>query len=121
MQAVTGITNQPAQIVNLTASDGSTVTLTLAYRPQQLGWFFDLQWNGTSPATEINGRRITAFPNLLRQFKNILTFGLACVTTDGLEPLGQDDFSTQYATILLLSPADVKIIEAVVFPGNTGS
>lgn len=121
MQTVTGISNQPTQVFNLVPEDGSTVTLTLTYRPQQMGWFYDLVWNGTDPATTINGRRVSNFPNLLRQFKNVLSFGIACVTADGHEPLGQNDFASGYAQLLLLSPADLAAIEAQVFPGNSSS
>lgn len=118
MQRVTGISDYPSQIVNLTAEDGSTVTLTLTVRPQQTGWYFDLIWNGVSPAKPINGVRITTFPNLLRQWKNLLSFGIACVTSDGREPLGAADFQSGYARLLLLSATDVAQIEASVFPGG---
>lgn len=118
MQAITGITSEPAQVFNLTPGDGSTATLTIAYRPQQLGWFYDLVWNGTTPSTDINGRRITNFPNLLRQFENLLSFGVACITQDGYEPLGQNDFQSGYATLLLLTKADIAAINAAIFPGE---
>lgn len=118
MDLVTGISNQPAQVFNLTPSDGSTATITLAYRPQQKGWFFDLTWNGTNPATTINGFRLSTFPNVLRQFRNVLSFGLACVTADDQEPMGQDDFSSAYARLYLLTPEDVANVEALVFPGE---
>jgi hypothetical protein len=115
MQAVTGISNLPAQILTLTAADGSAITLTLEYRPQQQGWSLDVSWNGTSPATAMNGLRVTNFPNLLRQWRNLITFGLTCVTADGLEPLSIDAFSSGYAQLFLLAAADVARIEDEVF------
>lgn len=119
MQQVTGITSTPAQIINLTADDGSAATLTLEYRPQQTGWYLDLTWNGTSPALQINGLRVTNFPNLLRQWRNLLTFGLAVVTKDGFEPLAIGDFESGYATMIFLSsPVDVALVEAQVFNGR---
>jgi|GEM_PF-1292794 hypothetical protein len=118
MQAITGITDAPVQVFNVNPGDGTTATVTLAFRPQQLGWFIDVLWNGKTPALEINGRRVTAYPNLLRQFKNVLSFGIGCVTQDNYEPLGQGDFASGYATLLLLSQADIASIEAAVFPGN---
>lgn len=118
MQAITGISNQSAQIINVAVPDGSTATITLKYRPQQLGWFFDLTWNGVNPAMQINGRRVTSFPNLLRQFRNILSFGLACITADSYEPLGVDDFDSGYAQLIVLSADDVALIENQIFPGN---
>lgn len=117
MQAITGITAQPTQILNLSIEDGSTATLTLTYRPQQSGWFFELEWNGTNPSKDVNGMRVTNFPNILRQFENLITFGLACITRDGLEPMGRDDFQTGYATMLLLTAAEVELIEDTIFVG----
>jgi hypothetical protein len=115
MQQITGISDNPAQVINLTADDGTTVTLTLEYRPQQSGWSVDVLWNGTTPATELNGLRVTVFPNLVRQWKNLLTFGLACITQDGREPLSVDAFLSGYATLLLLNAADVASIESQIF------
>lgn len=119
MDVITGISDSPAQVFNLTPPDGTTVTLTIFYRPQPMGWFYNLSWNGTNPATQINGRRIVNYPNLLRQWKEILTFGICCVTQDGREPLGQKDFVTNYALLLLLSKDDIAAIESVVFPGRS--
>ena len=114
MQQVTGISSNPAQVLNLTADDGSAVTITLEFRPQQSGWFFDLLWNGTNPATEIDGLRLTVFPNILRQWKNLLSFGLACITQDGREPMTVDAFETGYATLVFLSAADVAQVESQI-------
>ena len=119
MQQVTGISDLPAQVINLTADDGTAATLTMVFRPQQTGWFLDVEWNGTTPATEINGLRVTNFPNILRQWRNLLTFGIAVVTRDGLEPLAVTDFASGYATMIFLpSPADVALVESQVFNGR---
>ena len=115
MQQVTGISEAPAQIITLTLEDGSAITVTLEYRPQQLGWFFSVLWNGSDPATQINGLRMTVFPNVLRQWRNLLPFGLACITQDNREPMAADAFSSGYATMLLLDAADVARVEADIF------
>lgn len=118
MQKVVGISNVASQVFNLTATDGTIVTLNISYRPQQVGWFIDLTWSGTNPSTVNNGIRLTNFPNMLRQWRNIYTFGLGCITQDGYDPLGQNDFQSGYATLLFLDPADVQQIESTVFTGR---
>lgn len=117
MQVITGLTDQPTQVFNLTLEDGSILTVTMTYRPQQIGWYYDLLWNGTTPSTQVFGRRIVTSPNMLRQFRNVWSFGLGCVTSDNYEPLNQSDFSSGYATLLLLDASDVAQIEQVVYPG----
>ena len=118
MQIISGITDAPCQIFSLAIPDGSTANITIAYRPEQQGWFFDLYWNAKSPQFQILGRRITTFPNLLRQFETQLSFGLACVTSDGYEPLNLNDFQSGYATFYLLDQTDMATIESSVFVGS---
>ena len=49
----------------------------MMYFDQNSGWYFQgLNWNNGQ--WQENGRRIVSHPNMLRQYRNILTFGLAC-------------------------------------------
>ncbi len=118
MNLITNISDSPCQTFTLPLADGTQMTMTMAYRPQQTGWYFDLSWTGQTPAFQLNGRRIVTFPNMLRQFRNQITFGLACVTADNLEPLNQTDFSSGYANLYILDMADVGQVEMLAFPGN---
>ena len=52
------------------------------------------------------------------QFKNIFTFGLACVTTDGYEPQNANDFQSGYAQLLLLTGDEVNQINTQIFTSN---
>jgi hypothetical protein len=118
MQLITGINDTPCQIISIAIPDGTTATMTLAYRPNQSGWYFNLSWNGQSPAYTINSMRVTTFPNMLRQFETIFTFGLACVTTDGYEPLNAEDFQSGYANFYLLTSDEVEQIETQILVGD---
>ena len=113
-QQVTGISSDPAQTFSLTLEDGSSVQFTLVYRVQQLGWFYDLTW-GTFV---LNGQRLVTGPNMLRQYQNIIPFGLGCVTSDLGEPLNQTDFTSGYATLFLLDSAGVGETEMAYYPGD---
>ena len=115
MNLINNITDQTAQTFSVTLADGSRATINLAYWPQQLGWYYDVTWS-TGPFP-ILGRRVVTSPNMLRQFRNQIPFGLMVITTDNQEPINQDDFSTGYAQMILLDQDDIATIEATIYPG----
>lgn len=103
--------------MNITLPDGTTVTWTLWYRPNQTGWFYDISWDGVSPAWERNGNRLVTSPNILRQSRALIPFGLTVATRDNGEPVRQQDFINGYATVILLDAVDVINIENTFYPG----
>lgn len=114
MTIVQGITSQPKQQLSLVLADGSTVTALMEYRPQQIGWFVEFTW-GTWKS---NGVRLTASPNLLRQYRKIIPFGIAIITQNNVEPLNVSDFSAGVAMVYLLNADDVTNAEALAYVGN---
>ena len=115
---LTGLTDQPNQQYPITLPDGSTATMLLQFWPQQLGWFYELTWDGQTPQFEEGLAQLVASPNILRQWKNVIPFGLALATKTGLDPTNQEDFVNGNATLLLLNPSDVGSVETTYFPGN---
>ena len=115
MQIVTGINDNPSQVFSLNLPDGTSATFTLSYRPNQKGWYYDMSWNGTNPSFQVNGCRITVFPNILRAFKNKINFCLACLTTDGYEHMNLNDFNIKYANLYVLTETEVQSIESSIF------
>lgn len=122
MQIVTGLTDQSPQVQPIVLPDGSTLTAVLTFRPQQGtiqgGWFADYSWDGQSPPWQLNGTCLVTSPNVLRQYKNQLPFGLTVSTTDNQDPQDQEDFVDGYCTLVLLDADDVIAIEATYFPGH---
>lgn len=117
MTIIQNISDSTPQSLNVVLPDGSTVTIVLTYRVQQSGWFFDISWGGMSPPWQVSGNRLVTSPNILRQYRGVIPFGLTVTTTNNGEPTGQEDFVNGYATPLLLSETDVLDIEAVYYPG----
>jgi hypothetical protein len=64
------------------------------------------------------GQRVVASPNMIRQFRTQVTFGLGCITQNNIEPMGQEDFVNGTATLLVLGATDVAQVEAEVYPGS---
>jgi hypothetical protein len=112
MYIVNSLTDDPVQIQNLVLYDGSVLNFQMRWIPRQLIWVFDSMTWGTG--FNNNGMRVYNSPNMLRQWKNLLTFGLACVTTANREPSLQADFSSGNSTIYILNSAEVQVYEAIL-------
>lgn len=113
MNLLTGITDAARQNTTIRIADGTRATLLLEYRPQQLGWFFDLAHENFA----LKGVRLVASPNILRAWRDLLPFGLAVVTTSAVEPTGARDFVDGVAQIYLLDAEDVIEVEETIFTG----
>jgi len=110
MKYIGNITSDPKQNIKLILDDGSRVDFTLEYRPMQEGWFYSFTWGTYS----VNNKRLVTSPNMLRYFRNIFSFGFACITTDGAEPIYQDDFVNGRAQFYLLNAEDVLAAEVKI-------
>ncbi len=113
MLYINKITNAPSQSINLTGIPGITIGMTLRFLPRIAGWMMGLSYG----ATTINGIIVTTNYNLIRQFRNLLPFGIMCITTNTLDPYDINDFANQVANLYLLDSADVAAIEAGIFTG----
>lgn len=107
MKTINEFTADPKQNHVFTLEDGTVINITFEYRANQTGWFMSFIYEGRS----FNNRRIVASPNMMRQFKDIIPFGLGCSTMDGGEPMFQTDFSSNRATFYLLNADDVQTVE----------
>ncbi len=114
MNTLTGFTDQPKQQAVIPLGDGTRATLTLEFRPAQIGWFASLSYGEFA----LNGQRLTSSPNWLRQWREVLPFGLAVLGVNDADPLRQTDLADGTIQILLLDAADVAAVEAAVYPGN---
>ena len=114
MKQIQGISSQPKQQFTIPLTDGTRVSAYMEYRPQQLGWFLNLTWQTWT----LNGLRVTASPNILRQWQNVIPFGLSVLTSGNVEPLNITDFENTTAVMLLLEGSDIALVNSTAFPGK---
>lgn len=113
MQQIQGITSQPNQQMTVTLPDGSILVVSMLYRDSQMGWFFtSLNWNRGQWIE--NGRRVVTHLNMLRQYKNIIPFGLACFTVNNREPTQIQDFTSGASGLYLLTAGEVAEVETFI-------
>lgn len=119
MNLIQGITDDPIQHTAIVLVDGTKISLTLTFDPLQQGWFADLVYTRSDATTwTLNGEKFVSSPNLLRQFRNLIPFGLMIVTNNGMDPLNLEDFEDGTATVYLLEASDITAVEAAVYPGR---
>lgn len=103
---INAINDDAKQTMQLVIDGYATATLNVEFKPNQYAWFYTLSWNDFETSQEL----LSNSPNLLRQYKKILPFGLLLDTTGGQDPLSQDAFITT-SSLYLLSAQEVLDIE----------
>jgi hypothetical protein len=110
MVLIDNLNDSANQSTALQMPDGSAGTLNLVYRGSIQRWTFDFI-HAAFPNGAIRGQMLCVHPNILRNFKNIIPFGLTIVSANGNDPVSVEDFATGNISIYLLSAADVAAVE----------
>ena len=108
------VLNQLYQQTALQMPDGSTGTLELNYRGAIQRWTFNFT-HAQFPDGALNGQMLCVHPNILRNFKNLLSFGFAIVSATGNDPVSISDFANGSVLLYLLDAADVAEVETTIF------
>lgn len=112
MRKVTNINSDSKQKFNFVLENGTIVTVQLNYVDNQGGWFYSLSYPLTG--FSLNNRRLINSPNMLRSFRRIIPFGLACIVSDGQEPIYQDDFINERCSIYFLNSTEILTVETII-------
>jgi hypothetical protein len=107
MLYINKLTNDAQQQITLTGIPNVQIAMSLRFMPRTAQWIMGLQYQDF----ELEGLAIVASLNMLRQWKNILPFGISCLRADGLDPYQITDFQNKIANLYLLDAADVTTIE----------
>ncbi len=107
MQQLNNLTNDANQLMTFTLTDGSDLKLVFIYRPAIQRWSL----NVSHALLTLNGVNLCLGPNILRQWRNIVPFGLAVLSKDGLDPVDISDFQTGRITVYVLTPEEVQQVE----------
>lgn len=111
MTKIDNLTNFADQQSDLILDDGSVASLNMVYNASTERWIANVFYNGKT----YNGIGLCDHPNILRQWKNVLPFGLSVATSDQTDPFDINDFSSGRVGMFLLNSADVQQIENDIF------
>lgn len=110
MVIIDTISDDASQKISVVLDDGTVVVINFNYRPSIQRWTMDVARTDSSVFTA-KGLMICIHPNLLREWKNVIPFGIACNSTDGVDPIDVSDFSNQRCSLYVLNASDVESIE----------
>ena len=114
MIVVSGLSSQPDQVFRTPLADGSVVKCTLRFLPRAQMWFIDVEYEDMF----IKGLRLCNSLNLLRQYQNVLPFGIYVKVADGTEPLLVNDLQSGRVTINFLTAEEVAQLEQAYKDSN---
>lgn len=109
MRQITSLTSDPKQQFDAVIEGYDAATIYLEYKPQQYGWFMNITW-GNFASYNI---RVALGPNILRQFKNILPFGIAIGGINNIEPVLLTDWLSNNQ-FYILDAAEVQLVEDAI-------
>ncbi len=113
MTRIDNITAQASQRTQPVLSDGSVLTIDLLYNGATQRWTMSIQ----HALLETASLNVSAFPNILREWRNLIFFGVACITTTGQDPTDISDFVNGIAGLYVLDQDDVTAAEEELFGG----
>jgi hypothetical protein len=108
MRKINNLNDAYKQVFSISIEGYSAVEISLEFKPQQYAWFMSLTWGSFS----LNQERVAISPNLLRQFKNIIPFGILVSSINLVDPFSVDAWLTGWE-INILDQSELELVEAV--------
>lgn len=87
------------------------ITFYFHYSDTQVSWWYGVFWEDWG----FENHRLLLSPNLLDRFRNIIPFGLQCISFDGGEPLFQSDFTIPRIQLNILTTEERDIVHTYQF------
>ncbi len=111
MKLVSNLSDEADQLTKVVLADGSVAAFEFTYLPAIERWAMSV----SHPKIEIDGMILCCGPNVLREFRNVIPFGLGCYSTDGADPFYIEDFASGRITLYVLDASEVAFFETAVF------
>lgn len=109
MKILNTLSDAADQMVTVPLPDGSTVQFEFFYRAGIQRWFL----NVSHPLLTLVGFGITQGPNILRQWRNIIPFGMNVKAVDFIDPIQSTDFQSGRVVIRILNSSEVQAVEQI--------
>lgn len=111
MKYLNKLSSASFQSVIIPAIEGKSATCVFRYMPTQKRWMIDIEYGDFV----LKGYYVSCAPNFLRKFRNIIPFGMTCMTTHGFDPYLANEFENQISLLYLLDKDDVQAVEIGLF------
>ncbi len=111
MQQISNLSDEANQLTKVVLADGSVATFEFQYLAAIERWAFSV----SHPELQCDGMILCDGPNVLRQWRNLIPFGLGCYSTDGADPFYIEDFVSGRITLYVLDASEVAFFETNVY------
>ena len=111
MQRITSLTSYPNQQMQLVLDNNETADFNLYYNGRVQGWFFNLEYKDLI----IKGTKVVLHPNILRQFRNNIPFGIRFEAKSKVEPFQDTSFSSGDCIMYILNSDEVQETEEKIY------
>ena len=105
MKQIIEIADDYIQQLTIALENNETFNIQLNYDEQYKVWYI---MNLTYKTVVLSAMRVCVNDNLLRQWKNLLPFGIRIEIVDFSEPYLLDDFLTQRVKFILLNSSEIN-------------
>lgn len=114
MIQLTKLTIVAYQSFKLRGEKGEEIAVELRYAPRMKRWMMNISYLDFNLP---NGAMLANAPNILRNYRKNIPFGILCTSTDGFDPAYLDDFisvgnAVPRVTLCLLNSDEVKLVES---------
>lgn len=111
MYIATTITQYPNQLHSIPLENNETAEIRLYYNARMQCWYLDIQYGEVI----INCIKMVIHPNLLRQFRNIIPFGIMIAADGFVEPFEIEAFTSGRVQFGILTSEEVKQVETEIY------
>lgn len=111
MQLIQNITSAVKQKMTLSLENNETCEFRLHFNARMEAWFFGFTYKDIT----IKDLKVCLHPNILRQFRNIIPFGIAFLSEKQVEPFLITAFSNNICDMYVLSQEEVQQIEEEIY------
>lgn len=115
MKQITTLTNNSKQKITIVQENGEQFIFQLIYLPAQEIWIYNIEKDNFVA----KGRTLVLGANIIRRFRRLINFGIACVSNDSIEPFHINDFTENRIKIYILTKEEVEQIERELYGLNS--
>lgn len=112
---ITNLSSDAHQKTTVLLADNTSVVITLDFLPATQRWVI----SAARDTFSVKGIPLCVHPNLLRSYRQVTPFGIACTATDGVDPFDIEDFDSGRVTLSILDntngETDVVKVETDIF------
>lgn len=111
MQRITILNDNAKQKFKVQLETGEMVDFKFWFSHITTSWFFSFTFQDKTA----DNLMLSNCPNLIREYKSVLPFGIACTVADNYEPYKKDDFVSGRVNVYILDKAEIERVENDIY------